>query len=172
MNGEFSTGNHLISVYDIENFVKITKNLSTPELFDLMNQIQILTIEALRERKPVVVKNLGDSNLMVFDTNGIDLTITALYKLKSDLEEFLKSRGIAVKVSFSSHYGEISVGPFGAEPFRQTDAFGEELNRAFLLNGKPYRGRFTISPELFRKLGADSRKRFHKFTPQIMYTSE
>ena len=172
MKSEVFTGDYLISVYDIENFVKNTKNLSTPELFDLMNQIQGITIETLRERNPIVIKNLGDSNLMIFDTSGINLTISALYSLKSDLEQLLKNRGVAVKVSFSSHCGEISVGSFGIEPFSQTDAFGEGLNRAFLLNGKPYRGRFTISPELFRKLGADSRKRFHKYTPRIKYTSD
>ena len=94
MKSEVFTGDYLISVYDIENFVKITKNLSTPELFDLMNQIQGITIETLRERNPIVIKNLGDSNLMIFDTSGINLTISALYSLKSDLEQLLKNRGL------------------------------------------------------------------------------
>jgi class 3 adenylate cyclase len=167
-----TTENHLISVYDIENYVQITKKLSTSELFDLMAQIQTVTIETILDCKPMVIKNIGDANLMIFNSEDIDLKINALNELKNKIEDLLKDKGFSTKVSFSSHFGEISVGKIGIEPFRQMDAFGEELNRTFLLNGKPYRGRFTISPELFRKLNGVTRKKYHKFTPQIMYTAE
>ena len=166
------TDHHLISVYDIVNFVQITKKLSTPEIFDLMRRIHGITVESLLPCNPMIIKNLGDANLMIFDAEDIDRKVNTLHLLKQRIEDFLKDRGFPGKASFSSHYGEITVGEIGIEPFKNRDAFGEELNSTFLLNGKPYRGRFTISPQLFRKLSGESRRKYHKFTPAIMYTAE
>jgi class 3 adenylate cyclase len=166
------TEDHIISVYDLENYVQITKKQSTAELFRFMNELQSMTIETLSSCNPIIIKNIGDANLMIFKKDDIDLKINTLHMLKQRIEDFLKNGGFSTKVSFSSHFGEVSVGLIGLGPFQQMDAFGEALNMTFLLNGKPYRGRFTISPELFRKLDGETRKKFHKFTPQIMYTAE
>jgi len=40
------------------------------------------------------------------------------------------------------------------------------------MNGKPWKGRFTISPQLFRKLDAATRKSFHKYTPPVTYLAD
>lgn len=169
---QVAAGEYILSVYDIENFVQISRKLSAAEVFNLIQEIQILTIDTLSECNPLIIKNLGDSNLMVFDKENPDAVLITLYELKEKIEGLLKDKGFPAKSSFSSHYGEIALGKIGKEPFVHMDAFGEELNRTFLLLGKPYRGRFTISPQLFRKLDGATRKRFHKFTPQIMYTAE
>ncbi len=163
---------HLIAVYDLENFVAMARKLSLPETFGLLNELQILTIETLLPSRPVVIKNLGDANLMVFPTEEPDAVILGLLSLKEKIESFLHDQGFSNRAAFSAHYGEVIVGPFGREPFAGVDVFGEAVNVAFLTNGKPFRGRFNITPQLFRKLNAVTRKSFHKFTPPVTYLAE
>ena len=92
--------------------------------------------------------------------------------MKNEIEKLLKSKGFNNKVSFSNHYGEITIGKLGVEPFETIDAFGDSINTTFVMNGKPFRGRFNISPQLFRKLNSETRKIFHKYTPSIVYIAD
>ena len=166
MDSKVIVKDHLISIYDLEGFVRITKKIKdTPEnrgdgLFEFINNIQILTIKTLAEYDPVLIKNIGDANLMIFEPDNIDEKIKALIVLKQKLESYLKENGYNNKASFAAHYGEISVGEIGIEPFKFKDAFGDAINIAFKTNGKPFRGRFNITPQLFRQL-KDTRKLFH-----------
>lgn len=166
------TEDHLISVYDIDGFVRICKKLSSSEVFDLIRELQVLAVKELASLEPQVFKNLGDGNLIVFSKKDIDRKVMGLHRLKSRIEDLLEQQGYSVKCSFALHYGEVTLGDIGMEPFSHRDAFGDAVNQTFLLNGKPYRGRFTISPQLFRKLDSATRKIFHKFTPPIVYTAE
>ena len=167
-----TVNNHLIAVYDIENFVQLAKKLTHTESFTLLNKLQIFIIDTLTPFQPVLIKNVGDANLMVLPDEHLDEKLLALLKLKTDMETFLHDRGFNHRAAFSAHYGEIAVGPFGREPFASTDAFGDAINVTFLMNGKPFRGRFSITPQLFRKLKPDTRKKFHKFTPPVSYLAD
>jgi class 3 adenylate cyclase len=171
-NQEILKDYHIISLYDIENFIQISKKLDSPDIFRLMNELQKLIIGKLKDADPIIIKNIGDSNLMVFKTDNIDDTIKTLYTLKDEIEDFLKTKGFHNKISFSTHYGEITTGMFGIQPFQSMDAFGDPINIAFMMNGKPFRGRFTISPQLFRKLNKETRKIFHKYTAPIVYIAD
>ena len=64
------------------------------------------------------------------------------------------------------------VGELGEYPYNSIDAFGESINTTFIMNGRPFKARFNISPQLFRKLDKDTRKIFHKFTPPVVYIAE
>jgi class 3 adenylate cyclase len=163
---------HLIAVYDLENFVHISAKLALPDLFGFMNGIQIITVETLFPHHPPVIKNMGDANLMIFDAGNADAVIRDLLKLKEKIESFIKNKGFHSRASFSAHCGEIAIGAFGQEPFLGPDAFGEPISVAFVMNGKPFKGRFNISTQLFRKLESATRKLFHKFTPPITYLAE
>ncbi|MBN1649037.1 MAG: hypothetical protein JW874_13460 [Spirochaetales bacterium] len=165
-------GDHIICVYDLVNFVRTVRKLSTEEIFELVNGIQILTIRALLPWDPVLIKNVGDANLIILTTDRIDEKVLSLFGLKREIEKYMSDRGHGNQVSFSCHYGELVAGTLGIPPFDSTDAFGESINLCFLMNGKPFKGRFAVSPQLFRKLDSNSRKIFHKFTPQIVYLAD
>jgi class 3 adenylate cyclase len=164
--------NHLIAVYDIENFVQLSKNLTHTELFSMLNDLQIMIIDFLAPLHPIMIKNMGDANLMIFSEDNLDEKLLVVLQLKEKIEAFLHDRGFNHRAAFSMHYGEIAVGLFGKEPFAARDAFGEPINVTFLINGKPFRGRFCITPQLFRQLKSETRKKFHKYTPPISYLAE
>jgi class 3 adenylate cyclase len=163
---------HLLAVYDLENFGRISQKLALPALFGLMNDLQIMTVETLQAHQPLVIKNNGDANFMVFSADDFDARVKALLKLKETIEAHLKNKGFTSRASFSAHCGEVAVGLLGKEPFLNMDAFGEAVSVTFLMNAKPFRGRFNISPQLFRKLDSATRKIFHKFTPPITYLAD
>ncbi|MCG8568808.1 MAG: hypothetical protein MJB14_01590 [Spirochaetes bacterium] len=131
-----------------------------------------ITIQSLNQFNPLVVKNLGDGCLLVFDKTNIDEKLNTLFDLKNELEAHLSKKKFQNKISFSAHYGSIVVGEIGMKPFLTYDAFGDSINTTFVMNGKPFRNRFNISPQLFRKLESVTRKKFHKFTPPIVYIAE
>jgi class 3 adenylate cyclase len=164
--------NHLIAVYDLENFVQLAKKFTQSEIFILLHELQILVIDTLIPLNPLVIKNMGDANLMVFTEENLDEKLLTLLELKGSIEAYLKNRGHHHRAAFSAHYGEVAVGLFGREPFVARDAFGEAINITFLMNGKPFRGRFGISPQLFRKLASEARTSFHKYTPPVVYLAE
>ncbi len=163
---------HLMAVYDLENFGPLMGKLPPAELFAVLNGLQVLTIETLAPHRPLIVKNVGDANFMVFEADDWDARLGALLTLKEKLEADLKRRGFNCRASFSAHCGEIAVGFLGKEPFLSLDAFGEQVNVTFIMNAKPWKGRFNISPQLFRKLDGETRKRFHKYTPPVTYLAE
>lgn len=156
------TESHLISVYDIENYIKITKKLTTPELFDLMKNIQYIVVDTVIDYDPLIIKYLGDSNLMIFNDKNIDLKLDALKKMKGKIEDFLKINEFPEKLSFVSHYGEITVGSIGITPHSNTDAFGNEINHTFFLLGKASNGEFTISQNLYDRMNDKSRKKYEE----------
>ena len=163
---------HIISMYDLTSFVSISKKLDSKGIFDLINSLHILTIDILQDQKPIIIKNIGDASLIVFSKDNVNKKVALLLKLKIKIEEYLKNKGYQSKVSFSSHFGEITIGEIGNKPYNSIDAFGENINTTFIMNGKPFKSRFTISPQLFRKLDKESRKIFHKYTQPIVYIAD
>lgn len=166
------TKEQIIALYDLENFVRIAKKLNSRETFSLINEIHSLSIESVKGFSPHMIKSVGDSTMMVFDDEKADEIIRELHTLKQKIEELLISKGFNNKASFSCHYGELTSGTLGVPPFESFDAFGEAINTTFVMNGKPFPGRFIISPQLFRKLNKETRKLYHKYTPQIVYIAD
>jgi class 3 adenylate cyclase len=165
-------GDHVVAVYDLENFTSISKKRPPGEVLTIIHELYTLAITGLDEAKPLLIKSIGDAGLIVFNTSAIDAVVLELYRLKQSMENHLKSKGFSNKLSFSCHTGEIAIGKIGMPPFESVDAFGEPINTAFMMTGKPFRGRFNISPQLFRKLHGDTRKVFHKYTPPIIYIAD
>ena len=66
-----------------------------------------------------------------------------------------------------AHFGTVIAGHYrsGGDGAQRFDIIGENVNVAARLDSHG----FAISAEAFRKLGADTRKRFKKHTPPITY---
>ena len=58
------------------------------------------------------------------------------------------------------------------KPVPGVDIFGEAINTAFTVDRRSHRGRLVISPQAFRRLAPETRKRFHRHTPQIVYVAD
>ena len=57
-------------------------------------------------------------------------------------------------------------------PFEHPDVFGPTVNNAAMVDRRQQRGRFVMTPQAFRSLKPDTRKRFHKHTPPVVYLAE
>lgn len=167
-----TTKNQIIALFDLENFVRIAKKLNSAETFILINEIHTLSMASLMVFKPSIAKNIGDSTMFILNDDEPDRLVQELFFLKKKIEQYLFGKGFNNKASFSCHFGEVTFGKIGIPPYESLDAFGEAINTTFVMNGTPFRGRFNISPQLFRKLGSETRKMFHKYTPQIVYIAE
>ena len=163
---------HIIAVYDLENFTKIAREIDSIGTFKLLDSIYSLSIKSMKDHGLVFIKNIGDGAFLLLDPSHPDDTVLALNALKSNLEEMLHKEGYNNRFSFSAHVGEVTMGTIGINPFSALDAFGDAINVAFTMEGKPFRNRFSLSPQLFRRLGKETRKIFHKFTPQIVYLAD
>jgi class 3 adenylate cyclase len=169
---EPETAEYIIALYDLENFTKISKERDSTYVFKLLDRIYSLTIEKMNSHGLVHIKNIGDASLMILNAGDPDDRVMALNDLKGELESLLRHEGFSNRFSFSSHVGEVTLGYIGVDPFVSLDSFGDAINVTFTMEGKPFRNRFTISPRLFRRLGKDTRRIFHKYTPQIVYLAD
>lgn len=173
---KIETRNLLVCVLDIENFVQLAKSFKksnrAENLFVLLDKLAQITSQNVAQAGGVVIKYIGDSALIVFSEENVDSAVNALYDLKGELESFIETKGFHNKISLSLHFGETAIGYLGKEPYRWLDVIGDTVQLAFSMNGKPFKGRFTITPQVFRKLKSETRKIFHKFTPQIVYIAE
>ena len=170
----FADGEHtnaLICFTDINGFRRIASSVSKSDLVSLMKEIASITARAAKEASGCVVKYIGDSSLLAFPESSVNVAIRSLVASKASIEKLITDRtGIETVVSYALHFGEVSFAVF--EPFETVDVLGETVNIAASLDRGRNRGRFVITPQVFRKLAPDARKLFHKFTPPIVYVSE
>jgi class 3 adenylate cyclase len=166
-------GSFLIAFADIQNFGTISKALPDPvQLFDLLNSWAKIIIEAIDKTPGRVLKFIGDECLMIFPDDAIDAGVLALLSIKEQVEKHFKNNGLPNKMRITAHYGEAAVGQFGTGSMKSIDIIGDSVNVAASLSRGDHRGRLIISPQVFRKLAASTRKAFHKYTPPLVYLAE
>ena len=164
--------NLLISFCDIQGFRPIAQKLDPIELFSLMNGMAVTIIRSINRTTGRVIKFIGDEALIVFPGESADAGMRNLLDLKGEVEEYFRNSGADMKLKFGVHCGEAVIGPFGEEPFKTIDITGDNVNIAAKLVYGDHRGKFVVTPQAFRALEAETRKRFHKFTPPIVYLAE
>lgn len=172
---EVSFQNLLIVFYDIKGFTSaVSKKLEFQSLqgFLLMDGMAKLVIDCIEQTNGLLVKFIGDAALIVFSEDDVDDGVLCMLDMKEELERYFKEQNFDVKFLFGLHYGEAAIGPFGKEPYLSIDVLGDNVNMAARVAQGRQKSNFVISPQVFRKLKPETRKRFHKFTPPIVYTAE
>jgi adenylate cyclase len=164
--------NLLIAFIDIARFVDVAKKFEGLELYDLMNGMAITAIRLIKKSPGRIVKFIGDSMLIIFPEESVDEGVLTILELKEAIIAYFKSYGLDIKLHVGVHVGEAIVGPYGEKPHKSIDVFGDSVNRAAILAGSAYKGKFVITPQAFRKLRPETRKKFHKFTQPIVYIAE
>ena len=163
--------NLLICFCDIDGFSNVAKARPDPlDLFQVLSGLAVEMAGHLEGSAGRVVKHIGDAALIVFPESEVDAGVRLLRAAKERLERYLADQGIRVTISFQLHFGEVAVGPFGRTG--GWDVMGDSVNVAARLERGGHRGRFVISPQVFRKLRPETRKAFHKYPPPIVYLAE
>jgi len=158
----------LICMYDLSGFARFSRSVDMKTMYCLLRDVAAITSDNIQHTSGTIIKYIGDAALILFPEESVDEGVRILLVLKQELENHLKKMNyITRNITFSLHFGEVIMGKL--RPFDYMDVFGNTVNTAFLLDRGNYRGKFVISPQVFRKLKPETRKKFHKFTPPIVY---
>ncbi len=160
----------LISFADIQGFLGIARSDPDPlRMFELLNGWADAMVSEIEKASGCVLKFIGDSCLSVFPGDRVDAGVLALLAAKTRAEAYLQERGFRNRIKVTAHLGEVAIGLFGAGSCRALDVLGESVNVAASLEKGDHYGKLIISPQAFRKLSAETRKLFRKYTPPIVY---
>jgi class 3 adenylate cyclase len=163
----------LVCFMDIQNFLAISHDVSDPlKLFDLLNAMARSIIEEVEGTPGLVIKFIGDACLIVFPEDAVDAGVGILLSIKAKVEKLLSNLGYPNRLRVTAHFGEAAIGPYGFGRHIRMDVFGDCVNTAAMLGRGEHKGRLIISPQAFRKLSPQTRKKFHKHTPPIVYLAE
>lgn len=157
----------LVCMTDITGFARISQSESMETLYKFLRDFADITSKKIEGTKGKIIKYIGDASLIMFPEDSVDEGVRILLELQNELEDSFKENGYNNKITFSLHFGEVIAGKF--PPIDTIDILGDTINIAFMLDRGHYRGRFVITPQVFRKLKPETRKRFHKFTPPVVY---
>jgi class 3 adenylate cyclase len=165
--------NLLISFIDIMSFSAISQRMGDPlALFEFLDSFAKTVIRIVDGTSGLIVKFIGDACLLVFPEDAVDEGIRTIIGIKSECEEQFRKQSIQTGLRITAHFGEVAIGPLGCGKCRSLDIIGDAANTASVLGRGEHRGRIIISPQAFRKLSAETRKLFHKYTPPIVYLAE
>ncbi|MCK5674010.1 MAG: adenylate/guanylate cyclase domain-containing protein [Spirochaetales bacterium] len=163
----------LVFFTDISGFARLAREMELSELVEFMLKFAEITRRHVESAGGTVVKYIGDSALGYFNSNKVDEGVSALLTMQREIEEDFIVKGKKTGLRIGAHYGEFA--RCTLLPVEEPDLIGETINIAAMIGSggqTKHRSKLIISPEAFRKLGAESRKQFHKFTEPIVYLAE
>lgn len=112
-----------------------------------------------------IVKLMGDAGLVVFPTESAEEVIFALCEFAEEARARARESALDTYLNVNVHVGEVLAGSFGPPGAERFDVIGKTVNVAARLG----RRGVTLSPQAFRCLTPEGRKRFAKFTPPVTY---
>jgi len=155
----------LVAFFDLSRFAREIRGLSSRELFDLMSHYYEFVGDIIENAGGTIVKFIGDAALIVFPEDQVDKGVLTLQALKEQGDAWLSQRGMHSHHIIKAHFGSVTCGPIGTKSEKQFDVFGDVVNIAATLSTN----NLAITPQVFRKLSAETRKHFKKHTPPITY---
>ena len=161
----------LIGMHDIYSFASYAKNRDSISIFNFLDRLAEISGEIIEGAGGRIIKFMGDGNLFVFPEELADEGVNACLHFQEEAVKFLKTQGLS-GITVSCHFGEVTLGYLGVKGKKQLDVIGSAVNIPFLLHKDHPRKKVMITPQAFRKLSKETRKKFHKFTPPIVYLSE
>jgi len=162
---EATERNLLVAFFDMTRYARETKGYDTRALFALMSDYYEWVGDRIERAGGVVVKFIGDAALVVFSEESVDAGVLALLALKEEGDAWLSERGLRSQHIVKAHFGPVTCGPIGTRDDKRFDVFGETVNIAATMHSNG----LACTPQLFRKLAADTRTHFKKHTPPIRY---
>ena len=130
-----------------------------------LQQFYELTAATLAPAGGRIVKFMGDAGMLVFEPDEIEAAVGALDALARETRALGRRHGFDTYLNVNVHVGPVHVGSFGPPGEQRLDVIGKTVNIAARLG----RRGMTLSPQAFRCLGEDARKRFNKLMPPITY---
>jgi adenylate cyclase len=156
----------LVAFTNFNRFTAQVDRLDDAKVARVMNAYYELAGSAIRAAGGRIVKFIGDATLAVFPPDEADRGMLGLLQLKEAADRFMAEQGWDCNLVVKVHFGPVAAGEFGAGADRRYDVLGKTVNVAARLEAS---SGVALSAEAFRRLGAQTRKRFKKHTPPITY---
>jgi class 3 adenylate cyclase len=112
-----------------------------------------------------IVKFMGDAGLAVFPTESAENVILAMCAFARQARKLARDFDFDVYLNVNIHVGPVIAGKFGPPGAERYDVIGKTVNVAARLG----RRGVTLSPQAFRCLSDEGRKRFEKIMQPITY---
>ncbi len=155
----------LVSFSDLTGFFRICLTEDPEDLFDLISSYYTFVGDIIEPSGGTIVKFIGDAALIVYPEEALEAGVLALRELQRSGDEWLKGRGASSRHIIKAHFGLIWCGPMGTRSEKRFDVLGQTANTAAVLKSNG----FAITPQVFRRLGPETRKIFKKHTPPVVY---
>lgn len=111
-----------------------------------------------------VLKHMGDSVFALFDEDDCLEAITALSEMRAAFPAICRKRGLTpTDLRASVHIGEVIVGGFGPNGYR--DTLGTAAGVVFAMEGPG----ITVSEQVYRKLPSGARSPWKKRGGKVSY---
>jgi adenylate cyclase len=151
----------LVAFADLTRFAAQSLRVSDLELAAMMDVFYQRVTSRIDDAGGRVVKFIGDAALIVFSEADADRGVAALLDLKEDIDSFMADNDWECRMNIKAHFGTVIAGPYAG----RFDVLGKNVNAAAMLDSTGV----ALSVEAFRKLLAETRKRFKKHTPPVTY---
>lgn len=155
----------LIACFDWARFNAFSHRRENRAVFDALDTFYKLSESVIHPAGGRIVKYLGDAGLAFFPAELADAGVRALLELKAKTDSWMRVQGFDSFLHVNCHFGAVTLGEIGGPETRRLDLIGDNVNLCFALEHKG----FTITPQAFRQLSAESRTRFKKYTPPVVY---
>ena len=153
----------LVAFADLARFHRNATNMEPRALFDFLDAYYEFVGDIVEGAGGTVVKFIGDAALIVF--SDADAGLLALLRLKEEGDAWLRGQNSTCHHYIKAHFGPVTVGPVGTRSAKRFDVFGETVNTCAMLKANGV----AITPQAFRSLAPETRKRFKKHTPPVTY---
>ncbi len=155
----------VVAFCDLTQFGRFAKSLSPEKIFSFISEYYELAGDVIEQSGGFVVKFMGDAMLVTYPDDNVDRAILSLKELKDAGDDWIKSRGAPCKHVIKVHFGPVIRGQVGTREDKRLDVFGQTVMTAARLLSRG----FAMTPQVFRKLGQETRKLFKKHTPPTTY---
>jgi len=156
----------LVCVYDLTGFTQFSRSKTSNEVFCAMKEFYSVTSKHVEAAGGLLIKFIGDAGLCVFPLEIASDAIESMLEMKHVADAWLKENIPGSFLAVNCHVGPATIGPtVGYGGKTQIDVAGDTVNTCFTLGRKE----FILSPQAFRSLKPEARKRFRKYTPPIIY---
>jgi len=155
----------LVAFSDLTLFSRYAQTSSERELFETMASYFEFVGDVVEKAGGMLVKCIGDAALIAFTAERADEGVNALMTLREEGDRWLEGRGLPCRHVIKAHFGPVVCGPVGPKGDKRFDLYGKTVNVTALTKSFG----LALTPQAFRKLEPETRKRFKKHTPPVTY---
>ncbi len=155
-----------IAFFDFSRFAEWSSSDEDERIAAFLQAFYTLAAERIEPAEGRIVKCMGDAGLAAFPTDAAEDVIFALCELAEAARQLALTSGLDAYLNVNIHVGPVLAGSFGPPGGERFDVIGKTVNIAARLG----RRGVTLSPQAFRCLSPEGRKRFEKIKRPITYS--